>query len=110
MIAVDLAAVKQVVSKVLYEAINVLSKSFMGFLGKICLSRRVMHCAALHLTSKWVRINVGLLCLALVGLLWKAMERQSPVRHPCCVTPKSRSAPGCRRRDLLPPTTRDPSR
>lgn len=44
MISVDLAVVKQVVSKVLYEAINVLSKSFMGFLGKICLSRRIMHC------------------------------------------------------------------
>lgn len=63
MIPVDLAVVKQVVSKVLYEAINVLSKSFMGFLGKISLSQRIMHCAALHLRSKWGRINLGLLCL-----------------------------------------------
>lgn len=51
MISVDLAVVKQVVSKVLYEAINVLSKSFMRFLGKICLSQKIMHCTAPHLMS-----------------------------------------------------------
>lgn len=104
MIAVDLAVVKQVVSKVLYEAINVLSKSFMGFLGKICLSQRIMHWTALHLTSKWVRVNTGLLRLAFLGLLWKATDRQSPVQHPCSVVPKFCSAPGCRCRDLLSET------
>lgn len=60
MIPVDLAVVKQVVSKLLYEAINVLSESFMGFLGEICLSQRVLHCAAPHQVRKWVRADVGL--------------------------------------------------
>lgn len=43
MISVDLAVVKQVVSEVLYEAIKVLSKSCMGFLGKIRLSQKIVH-------------------------------------------------------------------
>ena len=102
--------VKQVVSKVLYEAINVLSKSFMGFLGKICLSQRIMHCTALHLMSKWVRVNTGLFCLAFVGpLLSKAMEKQTPVQHPCSVAPIFCSAPRPWCRELLPETVRDPS-
>lgn len=63
MISVDLAVVKQVVSKVHYEAINVLSKSFIGFLGKICLSRRIVHCTALHSMNRWGRVNMGLSCL-----------------------------------------------
>lgn len=83
MIPVDLAVVKQVVSKVLYEAINVLCKSFMGFLGKICLSQGIMHCAALHLMSKWVTVNTGFSGLAFMGpLILKVMERQTPVQHP----------------------------
>lgn len=60
MIPVDLAVVKQVLSKLLYEAINVLSESFMGFLGEISLSQRVLHCAAPHQVRKWVRADVGL--------------------------------------------------
>lgn len=92
MIPVDLAVVKQVVSKVLYEAINVLCKSFMGFLGKICLSQGIMHCAALHLMSKWVTVNMGLSRLAFVGLLLlKVMERETPAQHTRpCVLPRSR--------------------
>lgn len=60
-IPVDLAVVKQVVSKVLYEAINVLSESFMGFLGKIRLAQRVLHHTAPPQVRKWVREDVGLL-------------------------------------------------
>lgn len=110
MISVDLAVAKQVVSKVLYEAINVLSESFMGFLGKICLSQRIIHCTALHLMSKWVRVNMGLLHLVFVGqVLSKAMERQTPVQHPRSVAPIFCSASRCQCRELLPETTRDPS-
>lgn len=48
MISVDLAVVKQVVSKVLYEAINVLSKSFMRFLGKnlFVTEDYALHCSS----------------------------------------------------------------
>lgn len=49
MISVDLAVAKQVVSKVLYEAINVLSEPFMGFLGKKSVCRRGL-CIALLFT------------------------------------------------------------
>jgi len=109
MITVDLVVVKQVVSKVLYEAINVPSKPFMGCLGKICLLQRIMHCTAPHLMSKWVRVNTGLLCFAFVGPLFtEAMERQTPEQHLCSVAPKSGSA-GCQCRELLSENTWDPS-
>lgn len=75
-IPVDLAVAKQVVSKVLYEAINVLPESFMGFLGKISLSLRVSHGTAPHQVRKWVRQDVGF-----VKILPKTGTRQTLVLH-----------------------------